>query len=582
MLSRAEDLLFTLDVPEKLGRRDAIELAPGKTISFDLASGGDWYGHGFAHRQPYPLNREAIVNEHFAANNTLAPIWMCSAGVVIFAHTDHALDVRFNANQSGRLTIRCPGAPVTLRIFRGATLPEAHRQLLAALGWPAAAPDAATLGESFFCTWTQYPRCINQTRILDMAAAIRSNGYPCRTLVLDDAWEGTVGDLEFSRAFPDPRGMVAKLHAMGFAAWLWVTPFVNRESASFQALAAQGFLIRHLHDDEPSLMKWWGGTAGVIDLTNPAAADYYRGRLRHLIDDYGIDGFKLDGGDAKYLPPAQDRRWHRDIGPSGYSDLYLALAEGLVPGRCETRTAWLSQGRRVLWRQGGKDSHWGLDNGLAALVSLALHMSLLGYDILMPDMVPGRVLTMSDQDPLPTDELMVRWTEASAFMPLLEFSYYPWNYSAATNHIVRQYALAHEALRDYVSQQAAARTAPLLRPLWYDHPELPQLYPIADEFLLGSDLIVAPVLQPDQKSRDLCLLPGRWRDAWTGQVHEKLQLSDYPAPCPGIPLFVRDENEALFAALHPILADIPRGTVSSAVTTAAYRCGVSRDIKVTG
>ena len=578
----AESLLFTVVAREPLGQRSCIELSAGQTVAFDIASGGLWYGHGFAHRQPYPLNREAVVNDRFAANNTLSPIWMCSAGVAILGDTDQQLEICFNANNSGLLTIRCPSAPLTLRIFQGATLPEAHRKLMHHLGWPGPAPEAAALGESYFCTWTQYPRCINQKRVLDMARAIRSHGYPCSTLVLDDAWEGIVGDMDFGPAFPDPRGMMDELRAMGFAAWLWVTPFVNRESANFQVLAEQGLLVRRLHGDEPSLLKWWGGTAGLIDLTNPAAVDYYRSRLVRLMEQYGASGFKLDGGDAKYLPPTDDRRWHRDIGASGYCDLYLALAEEVAPHRCETRTAWLSQGRRILWRQGGKDSHWGIDNGLAALVTLALHMSVLGYDILMPDMVPGRVLTMSDQDPLPTDELMVRWTEASAFMPLLEFSYFPWNYGPATHDVIRQYALAHQALGGYLGEQSTGRTSPLLRPLWYQNPEAQELYSVADEYLLGSDLLVAPVLQSHQVARDIILPAGRWRDAWTGEVHEAGCLRQYPAPCPGIPLFVLENNPALFATLHNAIKRIARGSVAPATTSATYRCGISRDIKLTG
>jgi alpha-glucosidase (family GH31 glycosyl hydrolase) len=387
--------------------------------------------------------------------------------------------------------------------------------------------------------------------------------------------------------------MVRQLHEMDFSVLLWVTPFVNRESVNFPALARDGFLVRRKGSIEPSLLKWWGGTAGFIDLTNPDAKEWFKGRLNQLKTEVGVDGFKIDGGDAKYQPPTEDAEWYSYGGPSGYSDELLSLFEELAPGRCETRTVWMSQKRAILWRQGGKDSHWGIDNGLKALVTYGMQMSLLGYDVSIPDMIPGRVQTMSSDDPLPTDELMVRWTEVSAFFPIMQFSYLPWNYSPETNEVVKNYAKLHRAIADYVYGQANDRSSPLLRPLWYDHPKSRELYTVADEFMLGSDLLVAPVLDENHVARDVFLPPGQWRDAWSGEVygkassgtrrrHDTLSLLQHPAPLPGIPLFVRAENTELFEKLHAELKQIRRGSVPMGVTTTNYHCGVNRDLKVTG
>jgi len=567
---------------ETVGNRQTFILQPGEPVQFDLASGGCWYGHGFAHRQPYPLNREAIVNPRFAVNNAISPIWMCSAGLVVWIDTDQALAVQSNVAGNGRLEVVCPSAAVTVRLFHGTHLPAAHAKLLRAIGWPGTAGGKNLFGSSIFCTWTQYPKCIDQPRVLAMAADIRRQGYPCQLLILDDKWETTAGDLAFAANFPDPQTMVRQLHEMGFKVWLWVTPFVNQQSANFAMLAGKGYLVKRRSGEEPSLLKWWGGTAGLVDLTNPAAYTWYRDQLLALRRDFGVDGFKLDGGDAKYHPPADDSRWHHDMGPSGYSDLYLALAEEVAAGACETRTVWMSQRRNIIWREGGKDSHWGVDNGLKALLHLGLHMALLGYDVLIADMVPGRVQTMLSDMPLPSDELMVRWTEASAFMPVLQFSYFPWNYAAHVKDAVRGLAQAHAALGDYLTRESAHRTKPLLRPMWYDWPDQERFYTIADQFVLGSDILAAPVLDSGIVARDVTLPPGQWRDAWTGELHAGGLKLCYPAPCPGMPLFIRAEAADLFAAVHKVLQGIPRGSVSPGVTTATYACGINRDIKLTG
>ena len=343
---------------------DTLHVPAGQTLCFDVASGGCWYGHGFAHRQPFPLNREAIVSERFAANNTLCPVWMAQSGTVIWRQTDYPLRVRLLARgggdgggggdgeEAGTLDITPLDRPAEFRFFHGPNLPAAQRDYLRAIGWPAPFTSAAQLRESFFCTWTQFPKTINQERARQMARAIREHGYPASTLILDDHWEAVPGDLAFGPHFPEPKALIDELHGLGFKVWLWVCPFINANSANFAALARQGFLVRKARGEEPSLLKWWNGEAGLIDLTNPEAADWYRGRLAALTANFGVDGFKLDGGDAKYQPPAADSRFYRPIGPSGYADLYLALAESLRParprrGRCGCRRAATSCGARA-------------------------------------------------------------------------------------------------------------------------------------------------------------------------------------------------------------------------------------------
>jgi alpha-glucosidase (family GH31 glycosyl hydrolase) len=557
---------------------DALEITPGRPLVVALA-GGHWYGHGFAHVQPYPLETGEIVNPRFAVNNIQCPLWLCSAGLALLADTNALLAVRINAGEDGLLVVEAEET-VPVRIFRGATLVEAHRAVLDYVGWPA--PLAPTsLGDSLFCTWTHYPRCLTQGRILDYARAIRASGYPCSTLLIDDRWESCFGELTFSQDFPDPARMFTELKEMGMDAWVWVTPFVNEEAATFPELEARRILVPRHDGTGAARLRWWGGTAGLVDVTAPAGRAWLRERLAALLA-LGATGFKVDGGDFKYQPDPSEGAYGDFRGPSGYSDALLSLFEEVAPGRCETRTAWRSQGRQILWREGGKDSHWGLDNGLAALVTLGLHSALLGYDLLIPDMVPGRVQTMATDFPLPSDELMLRWTEASALFPIVQFSYAPWNYASATERAVHGYACLHKALEPYLYAQAADRTAPLLRPLWYADPECAELYPVGDAFLLGSDLLAAPVLTAGTIARDVLLPPGAWIDAWTGAQLSGGWLQHYPAPCPGIPLFVRAENPELLATVQEALGKIVRGSVPFGVTTTTYQAGLDRDLNVTG
>lgn len=99
---------------------------------------------------------------------------------------------------------------------------------------------------------------------------------------------------------------------------------------------------------------------------------------------------------------------------------------------------------------------------------------------------------------------------------------------------------------------------------------------------LGGDILAAPVLDSGVVARDVLLPPGQWRDAWTGDRHAGGLKLQYPAPCPGMPVFVRAQAGELFASLHQTLKTIARGSIAPGVTTATYACGLNRDIKLTG
>lgn len=558
-----------------------IPVRAGEEVTVDLASGGHWYGHGFNHDQPYPLEQGAVDNPYFAVNNIQCPIWMCSKGHVFLADTREKLSVSLNKNGDGKLRISSE-SDFELRSFSGETLVEAWKKLACFLNWKRPNPPVEVLGDCWFCTWTQYPRAITQERIVEMGKEIRRRDFPCSTLVIDDRWESCFGELEFGSDFPDPKTMIEELHKMDFKVVLWVTPFVNDDSAVFAQLAENGALVQNKHKDGAALFKWWGGTAGLVDLTAEEGRAWYRGRLKYLKNDVGVDGFKIDGGDAKYMPSAETCEWNEFPGASGYSDILLKTFEEIAPGMCETRTAWLSQSRDIIWRLGGKDSHWGMDNGLKALVNLSLHLSLMGYDLLIPDMIPGRVQTMDSSMALPTDELMVRWTEVSCLMPLAQFSYFPWNYAEATLNAVHGFAKLHKALQHYIVESVRDDSAPLIRPMWFADPENHELYEIGDQFLLGQDLLVCPVLDEETVERSVVIPKGEWLCAWTGErylpgTHERVS-----APCPGIPLFVRATNNDLFDSIKSALESVERGTIKPKTITATHQCGLDRDLSVTG
>ena len=143
----------------------------------------------------------------------------------------------------------------------------------------------------------------------------------------------------------------------------------------------------------------------------------------------------------------------------------------------------------------------------------------------------------------------IRWTEAAAFMPIMQFSYGPWQFSASAQKIIRRFALLHGKLWHShlraLADRAVATGKPIWSPLFYVFPEDEKSYLIRDEFMVGENLLVAPVVQPGVHQRDVYLPAGRWRDFWSRKALEGGKtLQDYPAPLETIPVFERIDSRA--------------------------------------
>ncbi|HET8547029.1 MAG TPA: glycoside hydrolase family 31 protein, partial [Bryobacteraceae bacterium] len=354
-------------------------------------------------------------------------------------------------------------------------------------------------------------------------------------LEIDDRWESRYGDLMFdSGKFPDPKAMIEELHRMGFRVTLWVHPFVNADSRTYRSTEVQPWLLAD-KSGRPGLIKWWNGIAAVWDFTNPRASDEFRGRLKNL-ESLGVDGFKFDGGDVNFVP--RDMRPHQPITPAQYADVYNREAAAKWAW-AETRVGVYSQPLGVVQRLIDKHSVWGLENGLAATVPEAITVSLRGFPYVMPNMVGGN---QYDSDKI-DKKLLVRWAQASALMPLLQFSWGPWHFDEETVRLCREASNLHIAFAPYIIRLARAVPTtgePIVRPLWYNTPEDPETHAISDQFMLGADVVVAPVLERGARARRLYLPRGQWIEWRTKQaVTGGRWLDAHPAPLEILPVFVR-------------------------------------------
>jgi hypothetical protein len=414
----------------------------------------------------------------------------------------------------------------------------------ATLQRPPHGPLPELLRAPIWTSWARYKSGVTQAACERFAAEIATRNLPRSVLEIDDRWQASYGDLTFDTAkFPDARGMVSRLHAAGFKVTLWVMPFVEEGSAAYaEGVAGNFFVTSDVSAGvglKPGFFRWWNTSPAVaLDVTNPAAVEWFLGRLRRLQADVGIDGFKFDAGEPCFLPACF--RTHRPLAhPSEYTRAWVTNVAAQFDC-AEVRTGHRTQHIPLLTRMGDRFSEWGIDNGLGSIVPTLLTSGVLGYPYCLPDMIGGNAYFGRSPNP----ELMVRWAQANALMPAVQFSIAPWDLSPAADALVTA-SLAQRALAVddicRLAEEAAHTLAPICRPMWWLDPVDGETFAIDDQFALGDDIIVAPVVQRGATSRDVYLTRGRWRDAaHPATVYEGgCWLRGYEAPLEVLPVFNR-------------------------------------------
>jgi myogenesis-regulating glycosidase len=534
------------------------------SLRFRLSPGA-WYGGGFQgyrDKQTLPLNAARITERLFLAQGASqgTPVWYSTRGAAVWVRTPHdflySVQSPTNSNDASILSISMPGvSALAYDILVAPTVRDVVRVINREIGFARTVPPAEYFRLPIYTTWVEYKTSVTQQKVLEFARTIRKNELPAGVIEIDDKWGDGYGDLRFDTGkFPDPKAMIDELHRLGLWVTLWIHPFVNIGTHSFDDPAVRKFLLKDLSGD-PGIIHWWQGDGAVWDFTNPAAALEFRRRLEELQKKYGFDGFKFDGGDTNLVPA--DLVPFRPVSATQFPDVYNREAAAHFPWS-EARVGIYSQPLGIVQRLIDKNSVWGTDNGLASVVPEAIQTSMRGFVYVMPDMVGGN---QYDGDRI-DKELLIRWAQASALMPMMQFSLGPWHFDEETVRLCREAINLHVQFSSQIQKLAAAvpKTGePILRPIWYNFPGDNDAEKITDEFMLGESILVAPVTQSNARSRDIYLPEGNWRSLQTRQLMTGGRLlRNYPAPLDTLPIFVR-EGGLRQTKLNPI----PNATASN-------------------
>ena len=476
----------------------------------------------------------------------VAPWFVSSRGYGL--HLDSTAESSFDlrATSSDRYSARLLFSTLAVNLVGGPTLVDVLGRYTATTGRPALPPPWA------FGPWISSDAWRDGGEVRYVVEKMIAKQIPGSVFVFDSPWEIAYNDFAWNTTqwaaggtyeaqhydgFASAADMLAYLKAHGLKVVVWLTPFVNTSSnnegvaganlgraSTYDAAAAAGYFVRSSPGGPPLVTTWWKGIGSPVDFTNPAARAWFAAQLHQLVDASSgvIGGFKTDDGEADYIPLTAsyaDGRTGVEM-RNGFCVEYLKTVWNVLgnDGMVFARSGFTgTQAYPAVWA-GDNEPNFGTTNGLPSVVSAALSAAMSGYAIWGSD-IGGYQAVNPSATP---EDLFMRWTQFGAMSPVMQMHrqisdghQYPWSYGEAALDNYRSYAQLHDALFPYLYTYAKAATTngiPLIRPLPLVDPAAPAT---ADEYELGGELLIAPILTPTTTTRTVYLPPGGWFDYWT-------------------------------------------------------------------
>ncbi|MBU9835376.1 alpha-xylosidase [Rahnella sp. L72c] len=342
------------------------------------------------------------------------------------------------------------------------------------------------------------------------------------------------------QTFPDPQGMLQRLKARGLKICVWINPYIGQKSPLFHEGKVKGYLLKRPDGRVWQWDKWQAGM-GIVDFTNPQACEWYAGHLKRLVD-MGVDCFKTDFGER--IPT--DVIWHDGSDPQKMHNHYAFVYNKLV---YETLQDKLGADEAVLFARSASVGaqqfpvHWGGDcyatyESMAESLRGGLSIGLSGFGFWSHD-IGGFENTAPAH-------IYKRWCAfglLSSHSRLHGSKSYrvPWVYDDEACDVVRQFTQLKCRLMPYLypaSAQAASHGTPVMRAMMLEFPEDPACDYLDRQYMLGDDLLVAPVFS-EEGDVDFYLPQGRWTHLLSNDVAEGSRWHRQQHGFDSLPLYVR-------------------------------------------
>lgn len=444
-----------------------------------------------------------------------------------------------------------------------------------------------------FGVWISSNGWNTQHETLEQVAILQRYALPATALVLE-AWSDEktfyifndaqyepfrngekvhYGDFTFPKdgKWPDPKAMAQQLEQLGISIVLWQIPVIKYawEGPNDQLLLDEQYAIENgycvLNEDGSPyrITDGWFSQSLLLDFSNPQACDWWFSKRNYLLDDIGVKGFKTDGGeflfeDSAKIYDGQLGETAHNAYPGQYIGAYHDfLIRKQVNGVCFSRAGYLGAQTQPLHWAGDQLSQW---TEFRAQLSAGLSAGISGIPFWSFD-IGGFA------GEFPNKQLYLRSVALGAFCPVMQWHSEPrngqffvtdrtrWNndrspWNLAEYHkdeqiltCYRRFANLRMSLIPYLYQEAihcVLTGRPMMAHLMVDEPEDPTCLVVEDQYMLGRNLLVAPILEENVTHRDVYLPKGKWHELFTGKCHQGPGWVTIPCGLDEVPVFAID------------------------------------------
>ncbi|GHG12326.1 alpha-xylosidase [Streptomyces zaomyceticus] len=480
------------------------------------------------------------------------PFYLSSRGYGVFVNHPGRVSFEVGSEAVGQVQFSVEDQTLEYLVVAGPTPKEVLARYTALTGRPALPPPWS------FGLWltTSFTTRYDEATVTSFVDGMAERDIPLSVFHFDCFWmrEYQWSDFRWDpETFPDPEGMLARLKARGLRVGMWINPYIAQKSPLFDEGVAGGHLLRRPNGDVWQWDLWQPGMA-LVDFTNPEARTWFQDRLRPLLAQ-GVDCFKTDFGER--VPT--DVVWHDGSDPERMHNYYAQLYNRTVFDLLEKERG---TGEAVLFARsataGGQQFpvHWGGDcwasfEAMAESLRGGLSLSLSGFGFWSHD--------IGGFEGTPEPEVFTRWLAfglLSSHSRLHGSDSYrvPWEFGEEAVEVARRFTRLKHRLMPYlygVAAEAHGTGVPVMRPMLLEFPEDPACRTLDRQYMLGPDLLVAPVLTRGGEV-EVYLPAGEWTHLLSGETVTGPGWRRETHALDSLPLYVRP------GAVLPLGADDSR------------------------
>lgn len=495
--------------------RRASDYSRSFSAAFNLAPDEMIFGFGEQYTEFNKRGQRVVLwvdDAHGAQNETShkpVPFFLSNRGYGMFIHTSSPVTCDVGKYFSGVNSLLIGDEDLDLFVFLGQP-----KHILDEYTGITGKPQMPPLWSFGF--WMSRITYFSEADGREVASKLRENRIPSDVIHFDTGWFETDWRCDYQFApsrFDDPKKMIDDLKADGFHVSLWQLPYFVPKNLLFSEIVEKGLFVKNAKGNIPN-------EDAILDFTNPAAIAWYQEKIAALLR-LGVSAIKVDFGEAA----PQSGIYHN--GRTGFYE------HNLYPTRYNKTVADITQqinGEHIIWARSGWAGsqryplHWGGDAGntnsaMAGTLRGGLSIGLSGFTFWSHDV--GGFVTRTPED------LYRRWL-AFGIMSSHTRSHghppkEPWEYGEDFMNLFRDALNMRYQLMPYIyaqSKHASENGLPMIRAMFIEYPDDPGAWRVDDQYLFGSDILVAPLFE-EVTSRNVYLPGGvKWIDYQTGEVYE--------------------------------------------------------------